>query len=393
LFKKRKRGTKIIVSIALALMLLVIMASAFIGILRKNPKLRLLLGLYYMTAETMSDEDFLLYEFPLAEVISDYVNGDTESTGQIRLSGIKGLDLTLALNYRAQRAVSIGQGKVDVSAEIMRFPAGDLTLYAKGDTLYTSAPVLDEPIALKTDVDLFPVITELSETMDTAWFKRHWKDLWELQGETAVTQEAETGRFCVEVSAAGVRQVFSMLGIECGLKSPEPFTFSVDLNAENRIRGVTMTLPETICPYTTLSLEGEALGKLTIVYDAPEKHPFEIILERSPQDERTIQASGKCSDYSFSGSFSWEKKGEDEGYRVSLEKFKILQDVDTLIQIDADSEMKLLLEKPDTLFDDGFDFSAAKEWNPAELRERISESMTNMKETLKGAGELLEKFW
>ncbi len=185
---KTMKQRKIWITVGIVLAVLVLAGAICIVNLLKKPEIRLLLAGKNFLEETSQDSAFLLYGLDPQELVKSYVNGDTQYQGQLRVSGMKDLNITLALNYDAKRSVSQHRADAKVELEILRFSLGNLDAYLDGQMLYLMAPkFLEEPFAIDTGLNLFQTFPEPAELVNADWMKAHKKELKQIAQELTVT--------------------------------------------------------------------------------------------------------------------------------------------------------------------------------------------------------------
>ena len=146
---KATKQRKIWITIGIVLAVLILAGVICTVNLLKKPEIRLLLAGKNFLEETSQDSAFLLYGLDPQELIKSYVNGDTQYQGQIRVSGMKDLNITLALNYDAKRSVNQHRADANVELEVLRFSLGNMDAYLDGQMLYLMAPkFFKEPFAI-----------------------------------------------------------------------------------------------------------------------------------------------------------------------------------------------------------------------------------------------------
>ena len=133
---KATKQRKIWITIGIALAVLILAGVICTVNLLKKPEIRLLLAGKNFLEEISQNSAFLLYGLDPQELIKSYVNGDTQYQGQLRVSGMKDLNITLALNYDAKRSVSQHRADAKVELEILRFSLGNMDAVSHGTEIF-----------------------------------------------------------------------------------------------------------------------------------------------------------------------------------------------------------------------------------------------------------------
>ena len=394
---KTTKQRKIWITIGIVLAVLVLAGAVFTVNLLKKPEIRLLLAGKNFLEETSHDSAFLLYGLDPQELVKSYVNGDTRYQGQIRISGMKDLNLTVALNYDARRSVGQHRSDASVELEVLRFSLGNMDAYLDGQMLYLMAPkFFEEPFAIDTGLTLFQTIPEPAELVTEDWLKAHKKELKQLAKELTVTNtgeytrgangEKETERFRLDVSSKAVEETADLLGLTL-LDEAKPMTLYLDLSKDNSIRGMDMEVPQELLPgaITTLTLKGDKLQTLECKQES-DRANLTLVLERQTDADREIALQGSITwkqgmsagkQHTFRGNVEWKEKSR--GFHIALDDVVIEQDGEKLIQIDGESELASwdgIIEQPEE------DLDTVKVWELTELKEDLDDMLADVEELL-----------
>lgn len=394
---KATKQRKIWITIGIVLVVLILAGVICTVNLLKKPEIRLLLAGKNFLEETSQDSAFLLYGLDPQELIKSYVNGDTQYQGQIRVSGMKDLNITLALNYDAKRSVNQHRADANVELEVLRFSLGNMDAYLDGQMLYLMAPkFFKEPFAIDTGLALFQTFPEPAELVTEDWLKAHKKELKQLAKELTVTDtgeytrgangEKETERFRLDVSAKAVEETVDLLGLTL-LDEAKPMTIYLDLSKDNTIRGINMEVPQELLPgaITTLTLQGDKLQTLECKQES-DRANMTLVLERQEDASREIALQGSVTwkqgmlagkQHTFQGNVEWKEK--NKGFHIALDKVVIEQDGEKLVQIDGESELASwdgIIEQPEENLD------TVKVWKLEELKKDLDDMMADVEELL-----------
>lgn len=394
---KTTKQHKIWITIGIVLAVLVLAGAVFTVNLLKKPEIRLLLAGKNFLEETSQDSAFLLYGLDPQELVKNYVNGDTRYQGQIRISGMKDLNLTVALNYDARRSVGQHRADASVELEVLRFSLGNMDAYLDGQMLYLMAPKFsEEPFAIDTGLTLFQTIPEPAELVNADWMKAHKRELKQIAKELTVTNtgeytrgangEKETERFRLDVSSKAVEETADLLGLTL-LDEAKPMTLYLDLSKDNTIRGMDMEVPQELLPgvITTLTLKGDKLQTLECKQES-DRANLTLVLERQTDANREIALQGSIiwkqgmsagKQHTFRGNVEWKEKSR--GFHIALDDVVIEQDGEKLIQIDGESELASwdgIIEQPEE------DLDTVKVWELTELKEDLDDMLADVEELL-----------
>ena len=394
---KTTKQRKIWITTGIVLAVLVLAGAVFTVNLLKKPEIRLLLAGKNFLEETSQDSAFLLYGLDPQELVKSYVNGDTRYQGQIRISGMKDLNLTVALNYDARRSVSQHRADASVELEVLRFSLGNMDAYLDEQMLYLMAPkFFEEPFAIDTGLILFQTIPEPAELVNADWMKAHKRELKQIAKELTVTNtgeytrgangEKETERFRLDVSSKAVEETADLLGLTL-LDEAKPMTLYLDLSKDNTIRGMDMEVPQELLPgaITTLTLKGDKLQTLECKQES-DRANMTLVLERQEDASREIALQGSVTwkqgmlagkQHTFRGNVEWKEKSR--GFHIALDDVVIEQDGEKLIQIDGESELASwdgIIEQPEE------DLDTVKVWELTELKEDLDDMLADVEELL-----------
>lgn len=394
---KTTKQRKIWITIGIVLAVLVLAGAVFTVNLLKKPEIRLLLAGKNFLEETSQDSAFLLYGLDPQELVKSYVNGDTRYQGQIRISGMKDLNLTVALNYDARRSVSQHRADASVELEVLRFSLGNMDAYLDGQMLYLMAPkFFEEPFAIDTGLTLFQTIPEPAELVNADWMKAHKRELKQIAKELTVTNtgeytrgangEKETERFRLDVSSKAVEETADLLGLTL-LDEAKPMTLYLDLSKDNTIRGMDMEVPQELLPgaITTLTLKGDKLQTLECKQES-DRTNLTLVLERQTDANREIALQGSIiwkqgmlagKQHTFRGNVEWKEKSR--GFHIVLDDVVIEQDGEKLIQIDGESELASwdgIIEQPEE------DLDTVKVWELEALKKDLDDMLADAEELL-----------
>lgn len=394
---KTTKQRKIWITIGIVLAVLVLAGTVFTVNLLKKPEIRLLLAGKNFLEETSQDSAFLLYGLDPQELVKSYVNGDTRYQGQIRISGMKDLNLTVALNYDARRSVSQHRADASVELEVLRFSLGNMDAYLDGQMLYLMAPkFFEEPFAIDTGLTLFQTIPEPAELVNADWMKAHKRELKQIAKELTVTNtgeytrgangEKETERFRLDVSSKAVEETADLLGLTL-LDEAKPMTLYLDLSKDNTIRGMDMEVPQELLPgaITTLTLKGDKLQTLECKQES-DRTNLTLVLERQTDANREIALQGSIiwkqgmlagKQHTFRGNVEWKEKSR--GFHIVLDDVVIEQDGEKLIQIDGESELASwdgIIEQPEE------DLDTVKVWELEALKKDLDDMLADAEELL-----------
>ncbi len=394
---KTTKQRKIWITIGIVLAVLVLAGAVFTVNLLKKPEIRLLLAGKNFLEETSQDSAFLLYGLDPQELVKSYVNGDTQYQGQIRISGMKDLNLTVALNYDARRSVSQHRADASVELEVLRFSLGNMDAYLDGQMLYLMAPkFFEEPFAIDTGLTLFQTFPEPAELVNADWMKAHKRELKQIAKELTVTNtgeytrgangEKETERFRLDVSSKAVEETADLLGLTL-LDEAKPMTLYLDLSKDNTIRGMDMEVPQEILPgaTTTLTLKGDKLQTLECKQES-DRANLTLVLERQTDANREIALQGSIiwkqgmldgKQHTFRGNVEWKEKSK--GFHIALDDVVIEQDGEKLIQIDGESELASwdgIIEQPEE------DLDTVKVWELEALKKDLDDMLADAEELL-----------
>lgn len=394
---KTTKQRKIWITIGIVLAVLVLAGAVFTVNLLKKPEIRLLLAGKNFLEETSQDSAFLLYGLDPQELVKSYVNGDTRYQGQIRISGMKDLNLTVALNYDARRSVSQHRADASVELEVLRFSLGNMDAYLDGQMLYLMAPkFFEEPFAIDTGLTLFQTIPEPAELVNADWMKAHKRELKQIAKELTVTNtgeytrgangEKETERFRLDVSSKAVEETADLLGLTL-LDEAKPMTLYLDLSKDNTIRGMDMEVPQELLPgaITTLTLKGDKLQTLECKQES-DRANLTLVLERQTDANRAIALQGSIiwkqgmlagKQHTFRGNVEWKEKSR--GFHIALDDVVIEQDGEKLIQIDGESELASwdgIIEQPEE------DLDTVKVWELEALKKDLDDMLADAEELL-----------
>lgn len=375
--KNMGKRHKITVVFGLAVVSLAVILA---GNLLKQPKMRLLMAGKHLIEQTSKEPDFLLYGLDLQQMVQCYVNRNTRSTGQIRVSGIKGLDkITLAFNYDARRLVFQQKAAANVELQVLRFPLGSLKAYMDGQRLYLTAPeYMEEPIAIDTGMALFQTMPEPAESVNQDWVKEHRKELLELLQETKVVEtgkfpqslNAETESLRMIVPAQAVNRIAALMELPLMEDAPE-LVVDIDLQPGNVISRIALEVPEEFWPgaKNVVSLQGEHLQLLEWKQES-EQADKTFLLQRQEKTDAQLTLLGDINwkqgksverQYTVSGSINWE---QTQDLYIELDDVVIEQDGEKLIKIDGD--MKLIPWEGGIDIPQG-DLTRGEVWDIAEL--------------------------
>lgn len=394
---KTTKQRKIWITTGIVLAVLVLAGAVFTVNLLKKPEIRLLLAGKNFLEETSQDSAFLLYSLDPQELVKSYVNGDTQYQGQIRISGMKDLNLTVALNYDARRSVSQHRADASVELEVLRFSLGNMDAYLDGQMLYLMAPkFFEEPFAIDTGLTLFQTFPEPAELVNADWMKAHKRELKQIAQELTVTNtgeytrgangEKETERFRLDVSSKAVEETADLLGLTL-LDEAKPMTLYLDLSKDNTIRRMDMEVPQELLTgaITTLTLKGNKLQTLECKQES-DRANMTLVLERQEDASREIALQGSVTwkqgmlagkQHTFQGNVEWKEK--NKGFHIALDKVVIEQDGEKLVQIDGESELASwdgIIEQPEENLD------TVKVWELEELKNDLDDMMADVEELL-----------
>lgn len=394
---KTTKQRKIWITIGIVLAVLVLAGAVFTVNLLKKPEIRLLLAGKNFLEETSQDSAFLLYGLDSQELVKSYVNGDTRYQGQIRISGMKDLNLTVALNYDARRSVGQHRADASVELEVLRFSLGNMDAYLDGQMLYLMAPkFFEEPFAIDMGLTLFQTIPEPAELVNADWMKAHKRELKQIAKELTVTNtgeytrgangEKETERFRLDVSSKAVEETADLLGLTL-LDEAKPMTLYLDLSKDNTIRGMDMEVPQELLPgaITTLTLKGDKLQTLECKQES-DRANLTLVLERQTDANREIALQGSIiwkqgmlagKQHTFRGNVEWKEKSK--GFHIALDDVVIEQDGEKLIQIDGESELASwdgIIEQPEE------DLDTVKVWELEALKKDLDDMLADAEELL-----------
>lgn len=394
---KMTKQRKIWTAVGIFLAVLVIAGIVCTVNLLKKPEIRLLLAEKNFIENTSQDPAFLFYGLDPQELVKSYVNGDTQYEGQIRVSGMKDLNITVAFNYDARRSVSQHKADAHVDLEVLRFSLGSTDAYLDGQMLYLMAPkVFTEPFAIDTGLTLFQTFPEPEELVNTDWMKAHKKELKQIAKELTVTDtgeytrgangEKETERFRLDISAKAVEETADLLGLAL-LDEAKPMTIYLDLSQDNTIRRMDMEVPQELLPgaTTTLTLQGDKLQTLEWKQES-DRANMTLVLERQEDASREITLQGSITwkqgmlagkQHAFRGNAEWKEKSK--GFHIALDHVVIEQDGETLVQIDGESELASwdgIIEQPEENLD------TVKVWELEELKKDMDDMLADAEELL-----------
>lgn len=394
---KTTKQRKIWITTGIVLAVLVLAGAVFTVNLLKKPEIRLLLAGKNFLEETSQDSAFLLYSLDPQELVKSYVNGDTQYQGQIRISGMKDLNLTVALNYDARRSVSQHRADASVELEVLRFSLGNMDAYLDGQMLYLMAPkFFEEPFAIDTGLTLFQTFPEPAELVNADWMKAHKRELKQIAQELTVTNtgeytrgangEKETERFRLDVSSKAVEETADLLGLTL-LDEAKPMTLYLDLSKDNTIRGMDMEVPQELLTgaITTLTLKGDKLQTLECKQESNRAN-LTLVLERQTDANREIALQGSIiwkqgmlagKQHTFRGNVEWKEKSK--GFHIALDDVVIEQDGEKLIQIDGESELASwdgIIEQPEE------DLDTVKVWELEALKKDLDDMLADAEELL-----------
>lgn len=394
---KTTKQRKIWITIGIVLAVLVLAGAVFTVNLLKKPEIRLLLAGKNFLEETSQDSAFLLYSLDPQELVKSYVNGDTRYQGQIRISGMKDLNLTVALNYDARRSVSQHRADASVELEVLRFSLGNMDAYLDGQMLYLMAPkFFEETFAIDTGLTLFQTFPEPAELVNADWMKAHKRELKQIAKELTVTNtgeytrgangEKETERFRLDVSSKAVEETADLLGLTL-LDEAKPMTLYLDLSKDNTIRGMDMEVPQELLPgaITTLTLKGDKLQTLECKQES-DRANLTLVLERQTDANRAIALQGSIiwkqgmlagKQHTFRGNVEWKEKSR--GFHIALDDVVIEQEGEKLIQIDGESELASwdgIIEQPEE------DLDTVKVWELEALKKDLDDMLADAEELL-----------
>lgn len=394
---KMTKQRKIWTAVGIFLAVLVIAGIVCTVNLLKKPEIRLLLAEKNFIENTSQDPAFLFYGLDPQELVKSYVNGDTQYEGQIRVSGMKDLNITVAFNYDARRSVSQHKADAHVDLEVLRFSLGSTDAYLDGQMLYLMAPkVFTEPFAIDTGLTLFQTFPEPEELVNTDWMKAHKKELKQIAKELTVTDtgeytrgangEKETERFRLDISAKAVEETADLLGLAL-LDEAKPMTIYLDLSQDNTIRRMDMEVPQELLPgaTTTLTLQGDTLQTLEWKQES-DRANMTLVLERQEDASREIALQGSITwkqgmlagkQHAFRGNAEWKEKSK--GFHIALDHVVIEQDGETLVQIDGESELASwdgIIEQPEENLD------TVKVWELEELKKDMDDMLADAEELL-----------
>lgn len=394
---KMTKQRKIWTAVGIFLAVLVIAGTVCTVNLLKKPEIRLLLAGKNFIENTSQDPAFLFYGLDPQELVKSYVNGDTQYEGQIRVSGMKDLNITVAFNYDARRSVSQHKADAHVDLEVLRFSLGSTDAYLDGQMLYLMAPkVFEEPFAIDTGLTLFQTFPEPEELVNADWMKAHKKELKQIAKELTVTDtgeytrgangERETERFRLDISAKAVEETADLLGLAL-LDEAKPMTIYLDLSQDNTIRRMDMEVPQELLPgaTTTLTLQGDTLQTLEWKQES-DRANMTLVLERQEDASREIALQGSITwkqgmlagkQHTFRGNAEWKEKSK--GFHIALDHVVIEQDGETLVQIDGESELASwdgIIEQPEENLD------TVKVWELEELKKDLDDMLADAEELL-----------
>lgn len=394
---KTTKQRKIWITTGIVLAVLVLAGAVFTVNLFKKPEIRLLLAGKNFLEETSQDSAFLLYSLDPQELVKSYVNGDTQYQGQIRISGMKDLNLTVALNYDARRSVSQHRADASVELEVLRFSLGNMDAYLDGQMLYLMAPkFFEEPFAIDTGLTLFQTFPEPAELVNADWMKAHKRELKQIAQELTVTNtgeyargangEKETERFRLDVSSKAVEETADLLGLTL-LDEAKPMTLYLDLSKDNAIRRMDMEVPQELLTgaITTLTLKGDKLQTLECKQES-DRANLTLVLERQTDANREIALQGSIiwkqgmlagKQHTFRGNVEWKEKSK--GFHIALDDVVIEQDGEKLIQIDGESELASwdgIIEQPEE------DLDTVKVWELEALKKDLDDMLAAAEELL-----------
>lgn len=322
--KKRKRDKKVI--LAVTLLLAVALWLGCRGLLQ-NPRVRLLLSVIHFAEKTLGDEEYLACGVDVMQLIRDYLNADTQITGEAGFFHVKALDVSMSAKLTASRSFSQKRFAASAILDVLWIEAGEIDIYAEDETVYLVVPMLDGLAnAFPTGVNLFMKMPDLTSDLNKEWFRESASDIVQFLREIEVEETgavltdedgSESEEFVITIHRGSGHFIWELLG----MKDPDyDVSVSLYLTGDNCLRRMTLDLSDVL-EGATLVIDGKNVGTAVFTYELPDEERLTVTMVRNPayrrwMDIRAEYETNLSEIYSVSAALKWE--AAEDGFSVHV---------------------------------------------------------------------------
>ncbi len=370
---------------------LILSLSITIGILQKNPRVKLLLSVVHFTEETLSDPTYLLYDIDIMEFIHDYLNADTKITGKAQMYNIEGLGFSVSADVEGLRSLPTRQAALTSGLSVIGKSVGDMEVYAEDQTVYLVVPMLDNlAYAFPTGIDLFMRMPDLTSDLNQKWFRDHAKDIIEFTGEIGIektdsTIKSANGRISQEYIITIPEGSGDFIWDLFGMDYPDyDVVVSLYLTDQNRFRRIEMDLSEVL-PGAYLIIDGENANTCMIDYELPDDEQVYLTVSRDGEHKNKLlfeatYFTNTSQKYHLSGDLYWSLP--EDGIEIKCKDVTVKRGNKTLATAYFSGSILPLENEPDVLSDAPVDLYQLEKLDWKAIRDDVDGFMSDMKEKL-----------
>ncbi len=357
----------------------------------KNPRFKLLLSVVHFAEDTLKDPSYLLYDIDIMEFIHDYLNADTQITGDAQMYNIEGLGFSVSAGMDGIRSLPQGKSSLTGSLSVIGKNVGDIEVYAEDQTVYFVVPMLDHmAYAFPTGIDLFMRMPDLTSDLNQKWFRDNAANIIQFTGEIGIEKTGNTikganGRVSSEYIITIPQGCGYFIWDLFGMDYPDyDVVVSLFLTDKNRFRRMEMDLSEVL-PGARLVIDGENAQTGIFYYELPDDERVELTMVRDSEHKNkmvmeAVYYANTDQEYYISADIYWSEL--TGGIQLKCKDVTIKKGNKTLATAYFSGTIAPLRKEPDVFAGTSVDLYSLEQLDWKEIRDDVDGFMSDMKEVL-----------
>ncbi len=377
--------------ISIIAVLFIFLAAVTVCAALRSPRFKLLLSVVHFAEDTLKDPSYLLYEIDIMEFIHDYLNADTQITGDAQLYNIEGLGFSVSAGMDGIRSLPQGRSSLTSSLSVIGKDVGDIEVYAEDQTVCFVVPMLDNmAYAFPTGVDLFMRMPDLTSDLNQKWFRDNAGNIIQFTEEIGIEETGNTiksanGRVSSEYLITIPQGCGCFIWDLFGMEYPDyDVVVSLFLTDKNRFRRMEMDLSEVL-PGARLVIDGENAQTAVFYYELPDDERVELTLIRDGGHKNkmvmdAVYYANTGQEYYISADVYWSEL--TEGVQLKCKNVTIKKGSKTLATAYFSGTITPLDREPDVFADTSVDLYGLEQLDWKKIRDDVDGFMSDMKEVL-----------
>ena len=380
--KKRKKWPKPLRIVLWSLLGAILVAGTIvIAYIMNTPRARLLWATVHFASDTLEDQDYLLYNIDIMELVRLYANADTAVEGSVKISDVKGFNLSIKAEMTAERSMSTNRLASTSTIEVLGQEVASTDIYAEGDTVYLISPDIDDlAFAFPTGIDLFMRMPDFTSDIDQQWFSDNKKNIYDCVQQIGLE---ETGNTIMDTNGRTSEEYVITIPEGCGgfiwellgMDAPDyDVVVSIYLRDDNRIRRVEMDLSHQI-DGLTLVMDGVDMGTCYLYMDLPDDEQCVLQVTRNSEknnlfDMNATYYTNSDKEYHMISQMRWVEL-EDGGFELKIEDGEIKRGNVLLASLDFNGTVTHLEEEIDPFDGITIDLNSLEELDWKAIRDDV----------------------